>query len=31
VDHGAIGWGCVEWIHFAQDRGRWWTVVNVLP
>jgi hypothetical protein len=27
VDHGAIGWGCVEWIHFAQD---WWTVVNAV-
>jgi hypothetical protein len=21
------GWG-VEWIHLAQDRDRWWALVN---
>jgi hypothetical protein len=25
-----IGWGCVEWIHLAQDRGRWRAVVNAV-
>jgi hypothetical protein len=25
-----MGWGyrVVEWFHLAQDRGRWWAVVN---
>jgi hypothetical protein len=23
--------GCgVEWIHMAQDRGQWWTLVNMV-
>jgi hypothetical protein len=22
------GWGCVEWIHLDQDRGRWRALVN---
>jgi hypothetical protein len=25
-----IGWGGVEWIHLAQDRDRWWAVVNAV-
>jgi hypothetical protein len=25
-----IGWGCVEWIHLAQDRDRWQAVVNAV-
>jgi hypothetical protein len=25
-----IGWGCVEWIQLAQDRGRWRAVVNAV-
>jgi hypothetical protein len=25
-----IGWGSVEWIHLAQDRGQWWAVVNTV-
>jgi hypothetical protein len=25
------GWGVgVEWIHLAQDRDRWWALVNVV-
>jgi hypothetical protein len=24
------GWGSVEWIQFAQDRGRWWALVNMV-
>jgi hypothetical protein len=23
-----IGWGSVEWIQLAQQRDRWWTLVN---
>jgi hypothetical protein len=25
-----IGWESVEWIQFAQDRDRWWAVVNTV-
>jgi hypothetical protein len=25
-----IGWGGEEWIHLAQDRDRWWAVVNAV-
>jgi hypothetical protein len=25
-----IGWGGLEWIHLAQDRDRWWAVVNAV-
>jgi hypothetical protein len=25
-----IGCGGVEWIHLAQDRDRWWAVVNAV-
>jgi hypothetical protein len=30
MDVGDIGWGNVEWIQLAQDRGWWWAVVNVV-
>jgi hypothetical protein len=30
VDLREIGWGCVEWIHVAQDRDRWHAVVNAV-
>jgi hypothetical protein len=32
MDLREIGWGGggAEWIHLAQDRGRWWALVNVV-
>jgi hypothetical protein len=30
MDLVVIGWGCVEWIHLAQDRDRWRAVVNAV-
>jgi hypothetical protein len=30
MDLREIGWGSVEWIHLAQDRGRWRALVNRL-
>jgi hypothetical protein len=32
MDLREIGWGGggAEWIHLAQDRGRWWAVVNAV-
>jgi hypothetical protein len=30
MDLRGIGWGGVEWIHLAQDRYRWWAVVNAV-
>jgi hypothetical protein len=30
MDLWEIGWGGVEWIHLAQDRDRWRTVVNAV-
>jgi hypothetical protein len=30
MDLREIGWGGVEWIHLAQDRDRWWAVVNAV-
>jgi hypothetical protein len=25
-----IGFGDVDWIHWAQDRDRWWALVNTV-
>jgi hypothetical protein len=25
-----IGWEGIDWIHLAQDRDRWWAVVNMI-
>jgi hypothetical protein len=25
-----IGWGGVEWIYLAEDRFRWWALVNAV-
>jgi hypothetical protein len=30
MDLREIGWGSVEWIHLAQDRGWWWSLVNTV-
>jgi hypothetical protein len=30
MDPKEIGWGSVEWIHFAQDRDRLRAVVNTV-
>jgi hypothetical protein len=30
LDLGEIGWGGVDWIHLAQDRGRRWAHVNMV-
>jgi hypothetical protein len=30
MDLGEIGWGSVEWIHLAQDRGQWRALVNAV-
>jgi hypothetical protein len=30
MDIREIGWGSVEWIQLAQDRGRWRTLVNTV-
>jgi hypothetical protein len=30
MDLREIGWGGVKWIHLAQDRDRWWAVVNAV-
>jgi hypothetical protein len=26
----ATGWEIVDWIHLAQDRDKWWAVVNTV-
>jgi hypothetical protein len=28
MDFREVGWGGVDWIDLAQDRDRWWAVVN---
>jgi hypothetical protein len=28
MDLGEVGWGDVVWIGLAQDRNRWWALVN---
>jgi hypothetical protein len=30
MDLGETGWGGVEWIQLAQDRGWWWALVNMV-
>jgi hypothetical protein len=29
MDLGEAGWGSVEWMPFAQNRNRWWALVNM--
>jgi hypothetical protein len=30
MDLRETGWGCVEWIHLAQDRDHWRALVNAV-
>jgi hypothetical protein len=30
MDLREIGFGDVDWIHLAQDRDRWWALVNMV-
>jgi len=30
MDHQEVGWGGMDWINLAQDRVKWWEVVNVI-
>jgi hypothetical protein len=30
MDLREIGWGNIEWIQLAQDRDRWWALVNTV-
>jgi hypothetical protein len=30
MDLREIGFGDVDWIHWAQDRDRWWALVNMV-
>jgi hypothetical protein len=30
MDLRQIGCGDVEWIHLAQNRDRWWALVNAV-
>jgi hypothetical protein len=30
MDIGEIGFGDVDWIHLAQNRDRWWALVNTV-
>jgi hypothetical protein len=30
MDHREIMLECVDWIHVAQDRDRWWAPVNTV-
>jgi hypothetical protein len=30
MDVQKVGWGDLDWIALAQDRGRWWALVNAV-
>jgi hypothetical protein len=30
MDLREIGFGDVDWIHWAQDRDRWWALVKMV-
>jgi hypothetical protein len=30
MDLREIGWGSIDWIQVAQDRDRWWALVNTV-
>lgn len=30
INHKDIGWEGVNWIHLAEDRDKWWDLVNMI-
>jgi hypothetical protein len=30
IDLQELGWGGIEWIKVAQDRDRWWALVDMV-
>jgi hypothetical protein len=30
VDPQEVGYGSMDWIEFAEDRDRWWALVNAV-
>jgi hypothetical protein len=30
IDLRERGWGCMEWIHLAQDKDQWMSLVNTV-
>jgi len=30
MDSQEVGWGVMDWIDLAQDRGRWRTLLSVV-
>jgi hypothetical protein len=30
MDLGEVGWGAMDWIHLAQERGLWRALVNTV-
>ena len=30
MDHHEVGCGGMDWFKLAQDRGRWWALVNLV-
>jgi hypothetical protein len=30
MDFRKVGWKGMDWINLAQDRERWWNVINVV-
>jgi len=30
MDFLEVGFGCTDWIDMAQDRDRWWELVNAV-
>jgi hypothetical protein len=30
VDLQEVGWRGMDWIDLAEDRGRWWALVNAV-